>query len=226
MPMKYCDVLPGDNGVDVFLLHGYRSKCGKLHLLGETLNKAGYTVVDCEYIGHGGRVGSRHDVYKTMLELERVIRSRKNDVVIVGHSLGGGMALSIAARLDKVKKAFGISAPNGAKFEEKGHFRKIQAMFVERINDADKEVFRKVMPSLYGECKDGNSSKFYLVHSKKDSVVPFSEFEENTRLFCVPKRNTLVYENIYGIGVVDHVKTAYMQETIDFIMKRLRPARK
>lgn len=221
MPMKYCDVMPGNNGTDVFVLHGYRAKVGDYKGLCTALNDAGCTVIDCEYIGHGKRVGNRHDMYETMKEIERVIRSRKNSVMLVGHSLGGGMALSIGSRLAKVEKVFAISAPNGAKFHDKGHVRKIQVMFFERFSDDDKVKFKKIMPMEYGECKAENKSKFYLVHSMNDSVVPFSEFEENKHLFCIPTRNTLVYKKINGIGVSDHIYAAYRQETVDFILKKI-----
>lgn len=221
MPMKYCSVLKGEKKVDVFLFHGYNSSTSAQQSIAERLNSRGYNVLSCGYIGHDGRKGNKKDVYKSLVEIENIIKNMKNPVIVIGHSMGGAMALSVAARNDNVVQAFAVAAPNGAKFSEKAHMRKISLIFMQRFTDSDKKKMRKAMPATNGYCDDSRPGKYFLVHSRSDSIVPFSEFEANKALFCVPKRNTLVYDKITGLGLPDHVQTMYAPETIAFIEKKM-----
>lgn len=220
MPMKYCQVLLGFKPVDIFLFHGYRSSVNQQSSVARNLNNLGYNVYACEYIGHGKRKGDNKDIYKSMLEIEKVINSRKNPVVLIGHSIGGAMALSIGARNKNVIKVFAVSALNGKIFADKKQFIKMQMMHLERISDHDKQKLQRAMPMEHGFCDMKKKDKFFLIHAKKDSIVPFSEFLLNKEVFCIPTRNTLVLD-ISRIGILGHIKTMYDERTFDFIEKHL-----
>ena len=120
----------GDRSQDTFVfVHGNRDHCHSFDFLLESFDKAGFTmphVVALDLRGHGdsgwvGRErGYRHEDF--VLDVVGLLRHlEKDEVTLVGHSLGGSMAVMFAGALpEKVKRLVIIEAagPYGRTEEE------------------------------------------------------------------------------------------------------------
>ena len=107
-------LLPGGEK-GVLLLHGFTGSPAEMRLLGNALHQEGYTVLAPRLPGHGTTVeemaqtrwplwyGGAEDGYW-------LLRSLCSQVAVVGLSMGGLLAIKLAAKLP-VKKAAFISAP-------------------------------------------------------------------------------------------------------------------
>ena len=208
MPLKFCHVSKGEIPVDVFLFHGYSSSTRWQSGIAKRFNAFGYNVYACNYIGHGGRKGKKNAIFDSMIEIEKIVKRRKNPVVLIGHSIGGAIALSLGARLENVAQVFAIGAPNGKWFIDEKPLRNPGQIL-------------KAMPMAHGSCGKDNKQKFFLIHALNDSKVPIREFKDNRILFCIPKKNTLVLDGMTGVGIIDHARSMYMAETLAFIEKHI-----
>lgn len=99
----------------VLLIHGFTGTPGELRLLGERLNKEGYTVKGLLLPGHGTtpedlETKTLEDWYeatkKEYLELKKVC----TEVSVAGLSMGGLLALKVASEFN-IKSAIIMSAP-------------------------------------------------------------------------------------------------------------------
>lgn len=91
----------------VLLIHGWLGLPGELRMLGETLAERGHTVAGILLPGHGGPPEALHRIpwqhwYAAVVRSWRELDARCEQVVVVGFSLGGLLALRLAAeqRLD------------------------------------------------------------------------------------------------------------------------------
>jgi esterase/lipase len=207
--MKICDVLPGKNGIDLFILHEYKSSVEMDADLAAKFNRMGFNVIRCEYPGHGRRLleGSGSQWKGVVQEVERAIKERGNRTFLFGTSMGGAIAITIGSRNPGIKKVFAVSAPNRV-----ADISKIASKDVVDRVDA-------VMPVSTAKCRTSNRDRFFLIHSKTDPVVPMSEFRRNVDQLCLPEENALVLGSMTGIGVIDHVAAKYHRGTIALVRK-------
>lgn len=92
----------GKQDTAVLLLHGYTGSAGEMRLPGEYLYAQGYTVSAPLLPGHGTcpedlQNTRAADWYAGALEAYRELQQRYNKVVVVGLSMGGLLALRLAA---------------------------------------------------------------------------------------------------------------------------------
>ncbi|MDQ6780890.1 MAG: alpha/beta fold hydrolase [Candidatus Eremiobacteraeota bacterium] len=87
----------------VLLLHGFSGSCAEVRPLGEMLHNAGYSVVAPALAGHGTHpddllpIAAQH-FFEEAEAAYALARSRWQRVYLVGLSLGGTLALHVAAR--------------------------------------------------------------------------------------------------------------------------------
>jgi esterase/lipase len=217
----------------VYIFHGLfdRSEFMNISPLKLVLSNMGYEVKVPEFIGHGKRKndGEVFMVKDTMDELDEMISSEEGDVILIGHSMGGAMAISLGIMNPSVKKIYGISAPNGRFMAGRESNIKILKFFGKKPTDVTKKQYRqilRVMPMVYGECEINKQKRFYLIHCKSDEVVPIEEFEENVEMLCVNKRQTMVIDKITGNGMFDHSALFNDFRTLNFIKETIKGANK
>lgn len=108
-------LLEGNNRKAVLLIHGYTGTPSEMLPLGRYLNELGYTVLCRRLPGHGTSVGdlertTADDWYAAAKDACEGLLGRYEDVYVAGLSMGGLLAIKLAALLP-VKKAAFISTP-------------------------------------------------------------------------------------------------------------------
>lgn len=108
-------LLDGKNNKAVLLLHGYTGAPSEMRPLGDYLHALGYTVSCVRLPGHGTSIKDLEattatDWYGAAEAACKDLLARFDSVYVAGLSMGGLLAMKLAAKLP-VKKAAFISAP-------------------------------------------------------------------------------------------------------------------
>ena len=99
----------------VLLIHGFTGSPAELLLLGEFLNRAGYTVLGVRLAGHGTSEFELErtncaDWFNSVLDGYALLKSSCEKIFVVGHSMGALLSLKLAA-LKHVDKLVTLSPP-------------------------------------------------------------------------------------------------------------------
>ncbi|MBV8657413.1 MAG: alpha/beta fold hydrolase [Burkholderiales bacterium] len=95
----------------IAVMHGWAGRATQFHRFIATFVDAGYEVIGIDAPGHGGSVGKISSLFHFLTALERLVRNAGPVDAVIGHSLGGGVALHALANGLKAKKAV-LIAPN------------------------------------------------------------------------------------------------------------------
>lgn len=107
--------LQGTNNKGVLLIHGYTGTPAELRPLGDYLHREGYTVLGVRLPGHGTTVQDLNETQwpawydAARVGCERLLKCT-DEVMVAGLSMGGLLAMKVAAELP-VKKAAFLAAP-------------------------------------------------------------------------------------------------------------------
>ena len=98
-------LLRADGESGVLLIHGFTGNPAELRLLGEHLQSTGLTVLCMRLAGHATTVGdlirtTRDDWFHSVLDGVSILRGLSKKISIVGHSMGGLLALQAAATVE------------------------------------------------------------------------------------------------------------------------------
>lgn len=86
-----------DSGVQVLLVHGYRSRSDHLVAMADALVAAGHTAVCLDLPGHGASTGRVLHLGKAVEAIDAAWRQHGGFDTFVGHSFGGPSVLAAAA---------------------------------------------------------------------------------------------------------------------------------
>ena len=103
----------GEEGV--LLIHGFTGLPAGMFLLGEHLNRAGFTVLAPRLAGHGTTERdlmrtTKDDWFNSALDGLMILRDMCKKIFVVGHSMGGLLALKLSTEHD-VAKVVTLAAP-------------------------------------------------------------------------------------------------------------------
>ena len=103
----------GSSGV--LLIHGFTGLPAELFLLGEFLNRKGYTVLCMRLAGHGTNEDdlmrtNKGDWFNSVLDGFYILRGACEKIFVVGHSMGGLLTLKLSSERD-VSKIVTLAAP-------------------------------------------------------------------------------------------------------------------
>lgn len=105
----------GGNDTGVLLIHGFTGLPVELLLLGEHLNRQGFTVLAPRLAGHGTTERdlmrtTRDDWLNSVLDGLSILRGACKKIFVVGHSMGGLLALKVSTLIE-VDKLVTLAAP-------------------------------------------------------------------------------------------------------------------
>ena len=103
------------NSGGVLLIHGFTGLPAEMLLLGQFLNRAGFTVHCPRLAGHGVDERAlmrttKDDWFDSVVDGFYILRGVCEKISVVGHSMGGLLALKLAA-VQKVSKLVTLAAP-------------------------------------------------------------------------------------------------------------------
>ena len=148
----------------LLVLHGNGSSATTaLQWLGPIITSDGFGIVAAEYRGYSGHPGKPSEAAlvrdaSAFLALARQ-EAAGQPVWVVGHSLGGGVALALA-RSEKLDSLITIGA-------------------FTRLRDMAPAIARRLMPNEYRnvEAVAALDEPLYVVHGLRDTVVPWKQGE-------------------------------------------------
>lgn len=103
----------GSSGV--LLIHGFTGLPAELFLLGQFLNREGFTVLCMRLAGHATDENNlmrttREDWFNSVLDGFYILRGACDEIFVVGHSMGGLLTLKLASE-QSVSKIVTLAAP-------------------------------------------------------------------------------------------------------------------
>lgn len=107
--------LRGKNSAGVLLVHGFTGLPAELFLLGEFLNREGFTVLGVRLAGHGTNEENliqtkKEDWFNSVLDAYSILSGLCEKIFVVGHSMGGLLSFKLAT-IKKFDKLVSIATP-------------------------------------------------------------------------------------------------------------------
>ena len=118
------------------LVHGLGEHSGRYERLAQDLVAAGFAVRAMDHRGHGrseGRRGDCRSIDQFLEDLHRFVETLRSPRVMIGHSLGGLIALYYACRYPQTIRAVAVSSPALALAQEPPIVKKALAHGLARI---------------------------------------------------------------------------------------------
>jgi esterase/lipase len=163
-------------------------------------------IYDCR--GHGKSMGEKklndtlyNDIPKIVSYAQMLSIVDSSKIGFIGISMGGAIGLTTAYNDTRIKAIVSMSAFND--FNVLLTTNKIPistkiALFslkLTGLKEMPEESNKKISPAFV--IQQGNTElnqRVFLIHAKNDTLVPFSNFEENQRLLDLPDNQILIFK--------------------------------
>lgn len=159
------------------------------------LCRSGYLVITLDYMGcdqsKGDALPSINEPTRDVVELLNYL-NLKEEIILIGHSLGGYTALNVMSRRNDIKKAVIISG-----------FISVRSELIHLINSKlignylykyECKLEKEYNDSLIMDYLKTTDDKLLFIHSKDDQLVPFNESTEVVMNLNNPNIDFLIEE--------------------------------
>jgi len=156
----------------ILYCHGQRGNIGSVTGLLDIFNRSNYNVFTFDYRGYGNSEGKCNEqgLYRDAMAAFRYLRSRPDidvdKIIIYGHSLGGTIAIDLAAKVDKEILALvteGTPGSTVAVAKKRYPLLPVKLLMTQEF-DALSKIRAVTAPKL-------------IIHSTEDEVIPFRQGE-------------------------------------------------
>lgn len=188
--LKCWDIAPKENMPYILYCHGLKKNLSMSSELLEGLSKEGFGVLGIEYRGYAGNAGvsSQKNHYKdTRAALEYLTKNKKiqrDNIIILGESLGGAISVDLAARCKNMMGLVVVSSLTKAKELAKHNFTQMadnNKVVNIALSPRVKKVFNKIPSALipienkYDSLNSITKVDYPIlfVHSKPDTEIPY-----------------------------------------------------
>jgi carboxylesterase len=251
--MSEIDVMPGaepfffeGNGVGCLVSHGFTGTTQSMRFLGEFLaREGGLTVIGPRLKGHGTSPAdmaqsTADDWICAVEEAMRVLQERCNQIFVTGLSMGGTLALYLAAMYPNV---FAGAVPiNGAVFLDspdmaalafgRGFPATVPGVGSDIKKPGEVELAYPVVPvpavrhiyALMGVTREllpRVSCPALIFQSRDDHVVVPGNASYILEHICASDKRLVWLENSYHVATLDNDKELIAAETLEFIQARV-----
>lgn len=210
---KHCDLHISDEpDATIFLFHGLNStRHFNRPLMNYLSRRKNVNIFNCDARGYGSRRDVSEDWIKTIEDYRNYFdKNPHKNLVLIGKSFGG--ALPFQLHDFNPKSIFVVGGLHDNNLDI-GWFHRLRiGPKVDKVN----KKYQHLAPCFSGF---QNTSKLHLIHSTKDRVVPFSQFEANVDFFNVPKERQFVIEHQFPFFT--HWRTMNNRDGWDFILEHL-----
>ncbi len=128
----------------IVTIHGLGLYSGAYQAFGERIEKEGYGLISFDVRGFGSyrndEVTQKLDLQAAVADIERILREMRSDypelpVVLLGESMGGAIALRIAAESPTLIDAVVSSVPSGSRYQAKKTALKVALKFLNQKHE-------------------------------------------------------------------------------------------
>lgn len=225
------------NDIGILLSHGFIGTPQSVRFLGEQLAKRGFTVLAPRLKGHGTHYldmeqCTHEDWYKSLKQGYRQLKKRGKRVFVMGQSMGGTLALKLAAEYKDIEGIITINAAlslpafeylregPAPRFIKEGapdiKAENVHEIAYEKAPVRAIHELQKLMaetPAVIGEIK----VPALCIKSFTDHVVP----PENTvfiyRALTSKNKRLVTLPNSYHVASMDHDKEFIVEQATRFI---------
>lgn len=249
---KY-DMMPGaeaiykpGNEVGCLLVHGFAATPKEMMYLASYLSKLGYTVYAPRITHHGTHVADLDrtrpwDWYFSIEDAWQVLSNQCEYVIPIGFSMGGVLALSLAAK-KQVDAVVSISAPYLLELPWWWHFREILKIFKKSIPVAD-ELWDDDFAKNNRVCYPDNPLAGFLegvkglidypeflpkvqvpallMHGKNDAVVPMQCIDKIYKKLGSSQKNKIIIEGLNHHLICDTIRETVFPHISTFISQQV-----
>jgi dipeptidyl aminopeptidase/acylaminoacyl peptidase len=217
----------------IILCHGWLSNLNGLKFLEGALTLQGYVVVAYSSRGHGKSGGKREfpAIYKDIINVIDYLQNNPHfgidttRMAVIGHSMGGSIALMFAYLDKRVRVSVAMSAIHDVleNFDKKTSpfnlifWAKIWFKLTRLRVKLKPEENPIVSPKTY--LIQPSNTAVFLIHAKNDPAVGFDSFEKNVASLGLPPDHTLIFEK--GGHSLFHLESIILSQIIKWLKDSL-----
>ncbi|NHI94828.1 MAG: alpha/beta fold hydrolase [Candidatus Lokiarchaeota archaeon] len=210
----------------IILLHGWNNNRSELDYLIPGFLENNFKVLNYSYRGHGKSTGIR-DLRMIYDDFDRVLNYVLdggipdidfNNINLVGQSFGAGISLTKGYKNEKIKHIFALNPffnPNTTIKSNRNILIRLYLWFTGLRIDEKNAKF--LAPEYYLVSKPENASRLFLIMTRKDSYIPFSEKKKLLEHLKLPERNIKIFNT--GNHTFNGIKNEVSQQIVLWLKK-------
>ena len=209
----------------IILLHGWNNKRRELDYLIPSLLNNDFKVLNYSFRGHGKSTGNR-DLRSIYGDFNRVVEHLiKNistfelqNINLIGQSLGAGIALTEGFKNNKIRHIFALNSFFNPISTLKANRNILIKLYLRltgfKINESD---IKFLAPEHILEQRSENDSRIFIIMTKKDSYIPFSEKQKLLEHLKLPKINFKIFDG--GNHTFNGIQDKVSEQIITWLRK-------